>query len=163
MLRWILGWKHKILVLLTFWGQSSRESSARIRQIKNHVSLQCLKQTEHQEAPLWTRCQIAFHKSEDVFPSPQGHCCGSSPGHHCNCLGVWYSNSQCGTTGDKQKHQLLSHGHKNATTTSWKTGRGRHGKRHHILGKRGEMAVCNYMESPMKSILAGFSCHKVGA
>lgn len=25
------------------------------------------KQTEHQEAPLWTWCQIAFHKLEDIF------------------------------------------------------------------------------------------------
>lgn len=156
-LRWILSWKHKIPVLFRFWGQSSRESSARIRQIKSHVSLQCPnKQTEHQGAPLWTWCQIVFHKWEDIFPSPQGNCYGRSPGHHGGCLGVWYSHSQSGDNRRQDKSTSCCHmAIKMQPTPSWKTWRGRHGKRHHVRDKRGKMAVGAYMGSTHESRPSG--------
>ena len=48
-------------------------------------------------------------------------------------------------------------------TTLCKTRHGRHDKRHRILDKRGgKWPFVTTWESPMKSILVGFSCHKVG-
>ena len=121
------------------------------------------KPTEHQEAPLWTWCQIVSHKWEDISPPPQGNCYGSGPGHHSSCLGVWCSNSQCGDNRRQDKSTSCCHtAIKMQPTPSWKAWHGRHGKSTMYGIKGGKWPFVPTWEAPRKAILVGCSCHKVG-
>ena len=126
-LRWILSWKHKIPVLLRFWGQSSRESSARIRQIKNHVSLQCLKTNKQSTRKPHYGLGVKLHSiNQKTFSISSGSRLRKQPRPSLQLLrSLVLKSSMWRQQATRQKHQLLSHGHKNATNhivqdTAWK-------------------------------------------